>query len=262
MPSSRAPDHPSSAPGQPRQGRLRRRTRDAPRPASGAARGTLRVSLTRPAAHSSQHQSGEQGALPHARTPPNPPCATFRTQVSLRSNDGERSAIMPRRGNSPRLRRRTGTRRDHRRGDPVPPEPSPARSARTAPESPCRGRVCRGRALAGQAGTEQGCPEPTCLIMSHATVSRTAAMLRDHVRGQRPLELKQRRCSVIMFAGVTEDRPGQGGFRVTRDRGEPAVLRGRREAFPLATFELVPSRVISVSGRTCAVLRNDAAGGV
>ncbi len=38
------------------------------------------------------------------------------------------------------------------------------------------------------------------------------------------------------------------------------VCRGQREVCPLLDFELLPSRLICVSGRTCAVLPNGAAG--
>ncbi len=108
------------------------------------------------------------------------------------ADDGERSAIMLRRGNT----RRSPARRSRAAGT----GPGPLRKNRTEPRG--------GRALAGQADTRRAPREATCLIPSHAAVSRTAAMLRDHVRDRdhgRSPRSGQRRCSVIMPANVITD---------------------------------------------------------
>ncbi len=81
---------------------------------------------------------------------------------------------------------------------------------------------------------------------------------RDHGRSPRS---GQRRCSVITPTPlITEDRPGPGSCRVIRDLGESGSWWVSGRLFPFRFFELVPRRVICVSGRTCAVLRHGTAG--
>ncbi len=143
-----------------------------------------------------------RGALSAYRTV-NTPCREKsprqrRTTLRDHAPARERSAITPQNGNT----RRSPARRSRTAGT----EPGPLRKNRT--ESPRRGR-----ALAGQVETRRVPREATCLIMSHATVSRTAATLRDHVRDRdhgRSPRSGQRRCSVIMPANmITDDRPCQ-----------------------------------------------------
>ncbi len=166
--------------------------------------------------------------------------------------------------NAPRSCSGARTRGDHRRGDPVPPEPGPARSARTAPSHLAPNLAGAGPWRA-RSNTRRAPREAACLIMSHAAVSRTAAMLGDHARDRdhgRSPRSGQRRCSVVMPANmITDDRPCRERLPGDPDREESGAWRVRCAAFPLEIVELVPSRLICVPGRTCAVLRNGAARG-
>ncbi len=74
------------------------------------------------------------------------------------------------------------------------------------------------------------------LITSRAAASGTRAGFRDHVRDRdhgRSPRSGQRRCSVITPASmITEDRPGQGGCRLTRDLGKSSSGGSAARLFP------------------------------
>ncbi len=159
--------------------------------------------------------------------------STLRAARSLLGNDGERSAVMPQTtDNAPRSCSGAGTLRDHgaeRKLTAITGEAIPCRRnrARLAPREPHRVTL-QGPGLGGPGREGAGAREATCLIMSHTTVSRTAAMLRDHARdrdhGRSPRSGHQR-CSVITPWSLITETSSRARASRARPPGPPGPPR-------------------------------------